>query len=137
MSHQSSYRQVFKATSLFGGVQVITVLTTIIRSKFVALFLGPVGMGISSLLVSAVTLVNTISGMGLNYSAVRDISLANESGDIKKLSYTLIIFKRWTGFFGFSVLKPNSEPIHGKKCTLILSSSFFAFSLNGVKTKIS
>src|SRR5260221_153022 len=92
---QSSYRQIFKATSLFGGVQVVSVITGILRSKFVAIFLGPVGMGISSLLVTAVTMINTISGMGLNFSAVRDIAIANESGDTRRLSSTLFVFKRW------------------------------------------
>ncbi|WP_069660399.1 oligosaccharide flippase family protein [Arcticibacter eurypsychrophilus] len=95
MTKQQSYRQIFKATSLFGGVQFISVLTGIVRSKFVAIFLGPVGMGISALLVSTVTLVIIIASMGLNFSAVRDISKARESGDTKKLSFILIVFKRW------------------------------------------
>jgi O-antigen/teichoic acid export membrane protein len=92
---RSSYRQIFKATSLFGGVQIVSVITGILRSKFVAIFLGPVGMGISGLLVATVTMINTISGMGLNYSAVRNIAQANESGDTKKLSSTLLVFRRW------------------------------------------
>jgi O-antigen/teichoic acid export membrane protein len=94
MSKQQSYRQIFKATSLFGGVQIIIVLTGILRSKFVAIFLGPTGMGISGLFVSTVTLISTISGLGLNFSAVRDISQANESGDIKRLNTTLTVFRR-------------------------------------------
>jgi O-antigen/teichoic acid export membrane protein len=94
MSSQSRFRQIFKATSLFGGVQIINILTVIIRAKFVAIFVGPTGLGIYSLLVSTVTLVSTISGMGLNYSAVRNISQANESGDLRKLSSILVIFRR-------------------------------------------
>jgi O-antigen/teichoic acid export membrane protein len=94
MSSQSRYRQIFKATSLFGGVQIVNILTIIIRAKFVAIFIGPAGMGIYSLLVSTVTLISTISGMGLNYSAIRNISQANESGDLSKLSSTLFIFRR-------------------------------------------
>jgi O-antigen/teichoic acid export membrane protein len=92
---QSSYRQIFKATSIFGGVQVINVFTGILRSKFVAIFLGPEGMGISSLLSTTVTLAVTIAGMGLNFSAVRYISQASEQGDDHKLSFVLKIFKRW------------------------------------------
>ncbi len=40
---QSSYRQIMKATSIFGGVQVFQIIIQIIRSKFVALYLGPMG----------------------------------------------------------------------------------------------
>ena len=94
MSSQSRYRQIFKAISLFGGVQLINILTIIIRAKFVAIFIGPSGMGIYSLLVSTVTLISIISGIGLNYSAVRNISQAYESENLSKLSSTLFIIRR-------------------------------------------
>jgi O-antigen/teichoic acid export membrane protein len=86
---------------MFGGVQVIQVIATIIRGKFVAIFLGTVGMGTSSLLVSSVTMMQTISALGLNYSAVREISKATESGDSSKLSSVVIVFLRWMIFSAF------------------------------------
>jgi len=52
MSKQNSYRQIFKATSIIGGVQFVNIIILIVRSKFIAYLLGPVGMGISGLLVS-------------------------------------------------------------------------------------
>ena len=54
---QSAYRQIIKVTSLFGGVQVINIIVSIIRSKFIAVFLGPVGMGISGLLISTTSIM--------------------------------------------------------------------------------
>ena len=49
---QSSYRQIMKATSIFGGVQVFQIFFQVIRSKFIAVLIGPVGMGIVGLLTS-------------------------------------------------------------------------------------
>jgi len=95
MTDKSSYKHILKSTSLFGSVQVVQVLSTIIKGKFVAILLGTVGMGISSLLVSSIAMLQTISGLGLNFSAVREISQAQESGDSEKLSRTIIICKRW------------------------------------------
>jgi O-antigen/teichoic acid export membrane protein len=95
MSNRQSYRQIFKATSLFGGVQVVNVLTGILRSKFLAVFLGPAGMGVSSLLVASVTLIVTISSLGLNFSAVRDLSQAHENEDQDNLAIIITVFKRW------------------------------------------
>lgn len=95
MNDKSSYKHILKSTSLFGSVQVVQVLSTIIKGKFVAILLGTVGMGISSLLVSSIAMLQTISGLGLNFSAVREISQAQESGDSEKLSRTIIISKRW------------------------------------------
>lgn len=104
---KSSYKQIMKATSLFGGVQVFTVLISLVRAKFVAIYLGPIGMGISSLLVTTVTIIISIASLGTNFSVIRDVSLANESGDLKKLSTTIAVFRQWlkiSCFFGVVLL---------------------------------
>lgn len=95
LKEKTSYKNIFKATSLFGGVQVIDVFINLVRGKIIAVLLGPAGMGLNGLFVSSVTMINNIAGLGLNYSAVRDISKSSESGDIEKLSRTLRIYRRW------------------------------------------
>lgn len=95
LKEKASYKNIFKATSLFGGVQIIDVFINLVRGKIIAVLLGPAGMGLNGLFVSSVTMINNIAGLGLNYSAVRDISKSSESGDIEKLSRTLRIYKRW------------------------------------------
>lgn len=100
---QSSYRQVLKTTSLFGGVQVVIILISIIRSKFVAVLLGPVGMGIAGLLNSTMNLITELSNAGLAKSAVKDISFALENQNEDKISEVISVLKRlvWiTGIFG-------------------------------------
>lgn len=95
---KSNYKHIFKSTSLFGGAQVIQILATIIRGKFIALFLGTTGVGISGLLVSSYTMIQTISGLGLTNSAVREISKAKETGDHNKTSKAIIVYYRWLLF---------------------------------------
>ena len=46
---ENSYSTIMKRLSAFGGVQLFNILVTLVRGKFVAMFLGPEGMGISSL----------------------------------------------------------------------------------------
>ncbi len=99
----SSYRSIFKATSLFGGVQVYQILIGIIKSKFVAILLGPGGMGIMGLYQSTVDLVKSISSFGLEQSAVRDISEANGTGDTQRIGHTVSTVRKlvWiTGILG-------------------------------------
>ena len=99
----SSYRSIFKATSLFGGVQIWKILITIVQTKFVALILGPGGMGIKGLYTSATSLIQSITAMGLSNSAVRDVSQANGTGDIKRVSYVVAVLRKivWiTGLLG-------------------------------------
>ena len=46
---ENGYRSILKGTSIFGGVQIFQILINLIRGKFVAMFLGPAGMGAASL----------------------------------------------------------------------------------------
>jgi O-antigen/teichoic acid export membrane protein len=92
-----------KATSLFGGVQVFNIIITIIRSKVIAVYLGPAGMGIAGLLTSSTGLVKALTNFGLGTSAVRDIALAYESKDEIRIRTTVVVFRRlvWiTGILG-------------------------------------
>src|SRR5690554_4576219 len=100
---QSSYRQIVKATSLFGGVQLFQIVISVIRSKFVAVLLGPAGMGIVGLLTASTGLVAGLTNFGLGTSAVKNISEANASNDGDRVTIMITVLRRlvWiTGFLG-------------------------------------
>lgn len=99
-NNQSSYRSIFKATSLFGGVQFYQILIQIIKSKFVAVLLGPAGVGIMGLYQSGLQLVQQITNMGLAQSAVRDVSEANGTNDIQRIAKTVIVVRKLVWFTG-------------------------------------
>ncbi|KAA6348117.1 hypothetical protein EZS27_004466 [termite gut metagenome] len=103
MEQQSSYRQIFKATSLFGGVQVFNILIGIIRSKFIAVLLGPTGMGIAGLLTSTTGMIAGLTNFGLGSSAVRNVAEAYLQQDKQKISIVVTTLRRlvWiTGLLG-------------------------------------
>lgn len=97
---KNSYRQIMKATSIFGGVQVFNILISIGRSKILAILLGPAGVGILGLIMSTTKLISSLSNFGLGISAVKDISIAFESQDNVQLARTLKIVHRWFWFTG-------------------------------------
>lgn len=97
---KSSYRQIFKSTSLFGGVQFFNILVSVVRVKFVAVLLGSSGVGILSLLQSSTSLIGTLTKMGLDVSAVRSISAANGTGDHPHVIRVITVFKRWVWISG-------------------------------------
>lgn len=104
--HRSSYRQIFKATSIFGGVQVFNIIIAILRSKVVAMLLGPTGMGVSGLLLATTGLVSSLTNFGLGTSAIRDIAVANETNNPEKISRVITVFRKlvWiTGLLGMIV----------------------------------
>lgn len=92
-----------KATSIFGGVQVFNIFISIIRSKFVAILLGPAGMGIAGLLNSTLSFIGSVTNLGLNTSAVKNIAAANTTGDAVRVNQVASVLKRlvWlTGLLG-------------------------------------
>ena len=114
--NKSSYRSIFKATSLFGGVQVYQILIQIIKSKFVAVLLGPAGVGIMGLYQSGLQLIQQLSSMGLSQSAVRDVSEANGSNDLHRIAKTVTVVRKlvWvTGILGL-VLVACFSPLLSK-----------------------
>ena len=106
-NNQSSYKSIFKATSLFGGVQFYQILIQIVKSKFVAVLLGPVGVGIMGMYQSGLYLVQQLSSMGLAQSAVRDVSEAAGSSDTLRIARTIMVVRKlvfFTGLFGLIIV---------------------------------
>lgn len=98
--NDDSYKQIFKATSIFGGVQVFNILISIVSSKVVALLLGPIGMGIVSLLNSTIGMVGGFTEFGLRISAVKNVATAAESNDQDLLGKTVKVFRLLVWFTG-------------------------------------
>jgi len=102
-NHKSSYSSILKATSLFGGVQIISIIIKVVKSKFMALFLGAEGIGISGLLTSSLDLVSALTNFGLHISAVKDVSEANASENKSRVAVVITVLKKilWiTGILG-------------------------------------
>lgn len=90
----SQYKSILKATSIFGGTQVLSMLVTIVRSKFVAILIGSTGMGLSSMYMSSLTMIITIFGLGIGTSVVRELSACRENNDDVKFSLVVSVYKR-------------------------------------------
>lgn len=106
MIKQHSYRQIFKATSLFGGVQIFNIAISIIRSKFIAVLLGPAGMGISGLLTSTTGFISSLTNFGLGTSAVKNVAAASTTGDNNRVNFIASVLTRlvWiTGILGLII----------------------------------
>lgn len=97
---QSSYRSIFKAMSLFGGVQIYSILIQIIKSKIIAVLLGPLGVGIQGLYQSALDMVRQATSFGIAQSAVRDVAEASSSGDNSRINRTVAILRKIVWFTG-------------------------------------
>ncbi len=73
-SEKGAYGHVLKYTGVFGGVQGLNVLVSLVRNKFVALLLGPSGMGLVTLFNTTVSFISQSTHFGISTSAVRQLS---------------------------------------------------------------
>lgn len=85
MADNSSYKNIFKTTFLFGFVQIFDILVKVGTNKIIAILLGAEGLGVISIFNSATGLIKTACGMGINKSAVKDISEAQHCNDVSRV----------------------------------------------------
>jgi O-antigen/teichoic acid export membrane protein len=98
----SSYKQIAKATGIFGGVQVINILISIVRSKFVAVLLGTNGVGLMGLFTATTTLISSVTNLGIGFSAIRTISETSATNNQTLMSRTIKTMRRWVFFTGIT-----------------------------------
>lgn len=104
MSQGNSYGQILRSSSIMGGAQAINYLVALLRVKVVAVLLGPAGVGVIGLYTSATSLLGTVTGLGLQSSAVRAIAQAEGKDDPLALARTIGMLRRlvWaTGLLGW------------------------------------
>lgn len=87
---------VLKAMGLLGSVQGLVAISSIIRSKLVAIWIGAAGVGIFGLYNSAIDLIASIAHLGLRNSAVKDVAAADEG----LLPRVVKAVRRWSGALG-------------------------------------
>jgi O-antigen/teichoic acid export membrane protein len=96
------HKTILKATSVFGMMQVMKMIISIVGSKFVAIFLGPIGIGTVGLLTNTLNIIMSISSFGIATTSVREIAVSATDENPDKLSETISLLQRivlFTGLF--------------------------------------
>lgn len=93
--NDEQYSHVLKFTGLFGGVQGLNVVIGLVRNKFVALLLGPGGMGLVSLFNTTVQFISQATHLGISFSAVRHISEYYDADNTEKVAHYVKVVRGW------------------------------------------
>lgn len=72
----SSYKTILKSSSIIGGSQVLVYAIGLIRTKLVAVLLGPSGVGLIGILNAIISVGSTLANCGLQNSGTREIAVA-------------------------------------------------------------
>lgn len=100
MKREGVSKVVLKAMGIFGGVQVLNILCSLIRNKLVAMWIGPAGVGLFGIFNQALEMLNTATNLGVRNSSVRDISQAVEKRDSSMISRIITVVRRWSLWLG-------------------------------------
>ena len=80
-----------------GSVQVLGQLCSVVRNKLIAIWIGPVGVGLVILFNSVSDLVGVFTRLNIDQSSQRDIASAGDADTTAKLSY---VTRRWSVWLG-------------------------------------
>jgi PST family polysaccharide transporter len=104
---KSTHGEILKSSALIGSSAMLNIVFRVVRTKAIALILGPTGVGLFGLYSSLVDLTRCISGMGINSSGVRQIAEAVGTGETQRITRTVKTLRRVSfgcGFFGALLL---------------------------------
>jgi len=82
VSEPNSYRQILRSSSIIGGASAFNIVIGLLRTKAVAMLLGPAGIGLVGLLQNLIATAATASALGLGTVGTRQIAEANGQGDL-------------------------------------------------------
>ena len=95
-----SYGEILKSSALIGFSTLINLAIGIIRTKAMAVWLGPAGFGLMGLYSSIADLAQSIAGMGVNASGVRQIAEAVGADDTERIARAVVVLRRTAVLLG-------------------------------------
>ena len=118
-----TYGQILKSTALIGGSSVIGIGFGILRTKAMALFLGPAGVGLMGLYGSIADVAQSLAGLGIQSSGVRQIAAAVGSNDDERIARTAVVLRRVSILLG----------VLGALLLLVLAAPISRFTFGGAQ----
>lgn len=106
--------RVLKVMGLFSGVQVLTIICSVIRTKLVAIWLGPAGMGLFGLYNSVLDTISSVTQMGTGTGVIRELALSPRAA----IPRMVAVVRRWGVWLGLA----------GAVLTLALSPALSRFT---------
>ena len=72
----ASYRRILKSSSIIGGASVLNIIIGMIRTKIIAILLGPAGIGLISLYTGLMSTATTVATLGIGTVGTRQVAEA-------------------------------------------------------------
>ena len=94
VDQKHTYGEILKSSALIGGSSALVIAIGIVRTKSMAVMLGPAGFGLLAVYGSIADLARSVAEIGINSSGVRQIAEAVGSGDSERIARTVTVLRR-------------------------------------------
>lgn len=95
---QGLTRRAFRAAGMFGSVQVVQMLCTMARMKLISVWIGPLGVGLMGLYMSAFEMITNFTQFNIRTAAVRDLSMS--ASDAGRMQVVTSVVRRYAWILG-------------------------------------
>jgi len=101
----TAHRQIFRASAIIGAASMINMVIGVLKVKFLAIFLGPLGVGLLGLYQNIMGVATSLAGCGVANSGVRQLAIyqddeSNSSLVRKAMLYASLLL----GLIGMALL---------------------------------
>ena len=91
---------ILKYTGIFGGVQGLNILISVVRTKLATFLLGPSGIGLMGIYLAISEFVSSTSNFGIPFSSVRRLSELFEEEDADAIVHFVRVVRTWCVWTG-------------------------------------
>lgn len=97
------YKDILKATGLFAGIQGLSILLNVCRTKLAAIFLGSSGIGLNAIFNETAELIHSTTNVGMDKCGVREVARAygerEQEGGEERLRDAIMLTRSWVMLF--------------------------------------
>lgn len=109
---RSSHREIFKSSAIIGSASAVIIVIGIVKVKFLAVLLGPAGIGLMGLYQNIMSMSATLASCGVDNSGVRQLAAsASEQEMLAIVRRSLWFGNLLLGLLGMLILWTLREPV--------------------------
>ncbi|MCC8114599.1 MAG: hypothetical protein LIP03_11555 [Bacteroidales bacterium] len=96
-------KKVLKVMTLFGGVQAVGIVCSLVKAKLIAIWIGPIGVGLFGIFNSVLDMLSQATQLNFRQSAVRDVAAASGT-EVPRVAGAVRWWAKRLGVFGAVVM---------------------------------
>lgn len=98
----ATYDHIVKYTGFLGGIQVLTILVSVVRNKLAAVLLSTAGVGLSALYQSVIGFLHNTSNLGISFSSIKEIAEFYGENHPEKVLLQVEVVRTWSVWTGLA-----------------------------------